>query len=294
MFQKMTGWILASALLVSLSACTRTAPSFVPFDSDKISSSEETLRDEGSEAESVLVLDGRRYSFSGDGEAVTSEDDVLRVKKAGVFRMTGTLSEGGICIDVGHGATVRLILDGVSLSSSRRPCLTVRSAASMILETVADSVNCFFSTADAVIDADGEVVLCGAGSLSLSGASCALRSSDRIVVQGGVWTVGAKQYGLLARNCLEMSGGRLSVHASEVGLATEEDETFGGGIRISGGNVSVLASDAALSARFGMFFSGGCADLRAPTLYRCGVRSEAVDSVGKIEFLGGSFPTAAS
>ncbi len=89
----------------------------------------------------TLTFDGRRYRYSGNASDIAVEGDSLTIQRAGVYRLSGTLSDGVLRVDVSRGETVHLILDGVSISSSRAIPLEIRSAACVILELADGSVN---------------------------------------------------------------------------------------------------------------------------------------------------------
>ena len=269
-----------------LSFCSPTLPDFEPFESD----TEEVT--EGTEAPiaPTLTLDRRRYSFTGKEEAISAEDDLLTIRQAGSYRLTGTLSEGGLCVDVGHEGVVRLILSGVTVESTRRPALHVRSAAAVILECEEGSVNLLRSTAQAVILSRSNLSLWGTGSLSLGGAPTAIRSDGYVTVRESTLRITASECGISAEKGIEIVGGAVAINAAAVGLATKEDGSQSGGITLSGGSLTAVCSEVVLSARYRIRLMGGTGSFEAPGFYRCERLEQGKSVKGEILHTGGSFP----
>ncbi len=277
--------LLCLALL--LSSCAPALPDFKPFESEEESQSESLLPT----AEiPTLSLDRRRYSFTGKEEAITAEDDLLTIGQAGSYRLTGTLSEGGLSVDVGAFGVVRLILDDVSLASTGRPVLHVRSAAAVILETEEGSVNLFRSTAKTAVMADGNLLLTGSGSLSISGAPVAISSLGRVAVESGSLRITASECGILANTAIEMTGGEVAVNAASFGFKTEERSDSSGGILLRGGSLTAVCSETVLSAKTRILLTGGKGSFDAPRFYLCESNENGVPVKGELRCEGGDFP----
>ena len=293
---KLTAALLLLCLLSSLAVgCAPALPTFSPFDTEA-----QTEPSEESEAETdpdpipLLTLDGRRFSFSGDPDAIDADHDRLTIRRGGVYRLSGTLTEGALAVDVGHGETVRLILGGASLTSSHSPCLSVISAAAVILESEGDSVNLFSARADSVIHADADLVLCGEGTLSLSGAENAIISTGTVSIEGGRLTATASEHGILAAYRIRLVDGAVTLSAAKVGMRCDEGFLGKGGIFLLGGSCTVLATETALRANTRMELSGGVASFRAPLLYLCEQKTGSASIQGTILHTGGDFPTPPS
>ncbi len=275
----------------ALCGCSPALPSYVPADTEL---GETTESESGSEnlpePIPLLILDGRRYSFSGDPEAILAKDDSLILRRSGTYRLSGELTEGELRVDVGWEHTVRLILDGVSLASSYHPCLSVESAAAVILESSAETVNRFHSKADSVIRSEANVIFCGKGALSLGGAKAAVTCAGTVSVTGGGLTATASEYGILAADRLLLEGGSVCLNAAKVGIRVTDRSPFDGGIRITGGSCTVLATECALFADGRIELGGGSGSLSAPILYRYERQEDGQTVPGVLLFSGGDFP----
>lgn len=232
---------------------------------------------EASDSIPTLTFDGRRYRYSGNASDIAVAGDSLTIQKGGVYRLTGTLSDGSLSVDVSRGETVRLILDGVSLSSSRTTPLEVRSAACVILELADDSVNTISDAARtpekegallACLSSDCNLILCGEGSLSLSGrADYALSCEANLEIESAHLSLSSPEVGVRVRDRLILHSGTLTVTTAKIGVLADEGAGAVGRIEIHGGYLVASCSETALSAGKAILADGGSASLRAPNLY---------------------------
>ena len=278
---------LLLVFLLFLVGCRTDTSDFNPFEEEVPEESLPTEQKE--EFVPLLTLCGRRYSFTGGSEAISVKDDLLTIRQGGTYRLTGELTEGGLAVEVGWGETVRLILSGASIRSSYHPALSLLSAAAVIVETEQDSVNLLFSEGEAVIDGSTHLILCGEGSLSLSGARSAVRSSGTVEIDGGIVRATASEYGFLSETRLEIHGGEVAVNAAKYGYATRETDPSGG-IFVDGGKITSVSSEAALSAHRSILLSGGTGSFDAPVYYECERVQNEKKLKGEILLTGGSFP----
>ena len=101
-----------------------------------------------------IVFDKRNFTYDGNSEDISIEGDLLSILREGDYRLTGRLTEGRIKISCPDGGTVRLILGGVSMSSSYGAVIESDSCSLLILEAEENTVN--------VISAANCIKLCSA------------------------------------------------------------------------------------------------------------------------------------
>ena len=80
--------------------------------------------------------------------------NTITIKKAGTYRLSGSLSNGRILVDAGKEDKVQLVLEGVSVTCSGQGALYVRQADKVFVTLTEGTQNAFTSTA-ASTDADG-------------------------------------------------------------------------------------------------------------------------------------------
>ena len=276
-------------LSLCFSGCSAALPDFTPFETEEATASFAEDTDQASAAP-LITLERRRYSFTGDSEAILVKGDLLIIRRAGTYRLKGELTEGGIEIDAGPDGVVRLVLEGVSIHASTHSAIFVKSAAAVVLRTEKDSVNLLTSDGESVLSAHANLVFRGEGSLSLSGARIAVEGSDTVSVESGLLRMTASRIGMVAEKRLTVLGGEVAVNAAELGYVTREAPTDAGGIFLRGGRVTAVCSEAALSATTRILLENGAGSFEAPTYYRCGFEENGKAVKGRIEYTGGSFP----
>lgn len=239
-----------------------------------------------------LTLDGRRYDFLGDASAIRVENSDFIVQKAGTYRLSGTLREGSIVIDVGYGESVRLILDGVSLCGFESAPILVRRAAAVIVESVGGTVNTLSDVKRdgagkeawhrSVIYADSDLCFRGDGTLVISGVrGQGVHATGDLCVQGGKLTVSAPEEAILSHDRVILEGGQLSVTEATVGISVGESGGVGA-IEMTGGRVAICCEKTAFLATREISLSGGTGSLRCPKAYLCRETVDGKTVEGKI------------
>ena len=228
---------------------------------------------DGGDERGELTFEGRRFSYSGDQEDIDVENDLLTLREAGTYRIRGELSEGRIAVDTRDGGGVRLILDSVSISSSLGPALSARCP--LTIESAKDTVNRLSSKAvgedegfpKPCVFGGGSVTLCGEGLVLMeSEGDCALLCLTELFVNSGALRVSSDNYGIWVRDGLFMSGGRLTVGYSKVGIFSPDTAANVGAVEFTGGVFTALCEEKAVLAKY-IRASGGSASLDAPIFY---------------------------
>ncbi len=250
-----------------------------------------------SEYDGELTLEGRRYSYLGDPENITAKADRLIIKKGGRYLLRGELSEGRIAVD--SQSEVTLCLGGVSISSSVGIAIEQRGRGGLRIETLSGSINYLsvgnFKTDSLLptgcISAEGDITLLGEGSIVISSkADTAVVSASGIYIDSGSLTLGCEGYGLWSGDRISINGGTLKITHCNIGLYAYGGEYSHGRIEMLGGTLVALCRDTAIFAEREINVSGGSADIRAETVYKCQREAEGKTVQGKIEILAESFP----
>ena len=85
---------------------------------------------------------------------VSIQEDIITISSEGSYLLSGTLSNGQICINAPEDAKVQLILDDVSISNTNSAAIYVKAADKVFLTLAEDSQNTLRTT-----DAFGVVAL---------------------------------------------------------------------------------------------------------------------------------------
>lgn len=267
-----------------------------------VSSDEASADDTKPTVERQLRLDGRRYSYNGNAEDIAVQDDLLTICVAGDYRLSGVLDEGAIAVSVEQHETVRLILDGVSITSSCRAPLSVICAAAVILELSPGTVNTLTDAPraqsetpsllpGACVQVNSHLRICGEGTLVLRGRQhTALAVSESLTVASGTITAVAVETGVWVRDRFLLQNGSLTVTAASCGIVTDNSAGTQGEIRILGGRLVASCKQIALCAGKCIAALGGSGSLQAPILYQCRYWQDGQTVTGSITVSSAAFP----
>ena len=217
-------------------------------------------------ADEVVVTLADDASTAADG--VTVDGNTVTITAAGTYRLSGSLSDGQLVIDAGDDV-VRVILDGVQLTSSTGSPLVVNSADEVLLYLADGSTN---SVSDAAAYADtgdeapnaaiysmADLTIAGSGSLTVSGNyQDGIVSKDGLVLAGGTVTVTAVDDGIRGKDYVALVDGSYAVDAGGDGVKSDnEEDADRGWLLVSGGTLTVASGDDGVKAFNTLSVTGG-------------------------------------
>jgi hypothetical protein len=197
-----------------------------------------------------------------DGETVT-------ITAAGTYRLSGTLSDGKVVIAAGEEDVVRVILDGVTLTSSTGSPFIVQSAneAVVFLEegttnTVTDATTYADQGTDspnAALYSMADLTVAGAGSLEVNGQyNDGIVSKDGLVLAAGNVTVKATDDGIRGKDYAVLLDGAYQVTAGGDGFKSDNATDDGRGwLLVNGGKLTVSAGDDGVKAQNQLVIANG-------------------------------------
>lgn len=195
--------------------------------------------------------------ISCDGKGAEAEGSTLKITEAGDYMISGELSDGRICIEADENSEVRLILSGVSVSSSTSSAISAENGASVTLLLADGTSNTFSDTSgyaeddkyDACIYAKGSLTISGAGSLDVTGnADHGIHSKGTVTIESGNISVISANDGIKGKDAVNISDGTISVtSAGDAVCANNSDEGMGT-IDISGGEFTIVSGGGAANA----------------------------------------------
>jgi len=217
----------------------------------------------------VIALDTGSITVFGEGVEVAGTR--ARITRAGTYLAQGTLADGQIEIDAGAAAKVKLILDGVNITTSDDAPILVRNAAKAVLYLPPDTVNTLTdgaaSTRDGAIHCKTRLSIFGPGRLSVTGnVDDGINAEGGIVIEDGVYDVRSQHAGLKSDINVIINGGAFRIDAGTDGIHGEESLAVNGGnvnivrsgegieaatITMGGGTVHILSSDDGVNAASG-------------------------------------------
>ncbi|GII05672.1 carbohydrate-binding domain-containing protein [Planobispora takensis] len=212
-----------------------------------------------------VTLKGGSASASGDG--VTVEGSTVTITAGGVYRFSGTLSDGQVVVTA-PDATVRLILDGADVSSSSTAAIAATEVGELIVILADGSRNTLADAGSYADDADvnaalfsaGDLTVTGAGSLEVRGnGNDAIAAKDGLVVQSGTVTVTrAADDGIRGKDYVVVDGGTVTVTSGGDGIKADNAEDADSGyVSVTGGAVTVTAGGDGVDAATDLVVTGG-------------------------------------
>ncbi len=264
---------LSAALL--LTGCGSTAASLPPSTTtaraEAVVTQEDTQTTWDDATAVQITLSGTAAEISGSGASY--ESGTLTITEAGTYVLTGSL-QGTILIDAGKNDTVRLVLNGVTVTAANGPALYEKKAAKVILTLTEGTENSFTDTSsyvlaegetepDAALYVQNSLTINGAGSLTVSGnANHGIVSKDDLIMAGGTLFVTAAGTGIRGRDSLTILAGDITVNAAGDAMQANNDEdSTKGAILISGGIFHLTAGKDGIQAETTLTITDGTFDI---------------------------------
>ncbi len=276
--RRITSWLaypLALSMLFACGSAPQPAQSSEPLaGSSHPQASAEICTWDGGTATSI-ALNGEAISVEGSG-AVAAGSSVT-INAAGVYLLSGSLTDGQIVVDTESEEPVRLVLNGVDLASTSSAPISIVNADDAVIilaegteNRVSDGTTYVFATAEedepnAAIFSRSDLTICGPGTLSVSGNyNDGIASKDGLVIAGGTIFVGAVDDGIRGKDYLVIQDGVITVTAQGDGLKSDnaEDTTLGY-VAIDAGTINVTSGGDAIQAESSVTIAGGVISLAA-------------------------------
>ena len=223
------------------------------------------------ESEAVkITLSGKTAACNSSN--VQIEDGVVTIKAAGVYVLSGTLTDGTIVVDAGDDDKVQLVLDGVSITAvdyaaiyaknADKVFVTLAEGAENSLTVSRDYVQTDDNNVDAVIFANCDLTLGGTGSLTVKDTTGhGIVSKDDLVVTGGTYTIDSQDHCLNAKDSVRIADGTFNLSCDEDGIHAGNDDQQGGYVYIEGGDINISVGDDAIHAEGLLIITGGDIDV---------------------------------
>ena len=223
------------------------------------------------ESEAVkITLSGKTAACNSSN--VQIEDGVVTIKAAGVYVLSGTLTDGTIVVDAGDDDKVQLELDGVSImaadyaaiyaKNADKVFVTLAEGAGNSLTVSGDYVQTDDNNVDAVIFAKCDLTLNGTGSLTVKdNMGHGIVSKDDLVVTGGTYTIYSQDHCLNGKDSVRIADGTFNLSCDEDGIHAGNDDQQDGYVYIEGGDINISVGDDALHAEGLLIITGGDIDV---------------------------------
>ncbi len=203
-------------------------------------------------------------TLTGDsGELTLSEGENL-ISKAGIYHITGTISNGYIHVNADEKEEVKIILDNVSITNVNGPAIYIESNGNTYIELVGEN-KISATTTEALkgaIHSKADLKISGSGSLTVTSSIHGIVCKDDLEIDGGAFVITAGEDAINTNDSATFKGGNFTIKASGDGIHTDgyleiDDGTFnitaqegleGTYVKINGGDITISASDDGVNA----------------------------------------------
>lgn len=217
----------------------------------------------------IITLDGN--NIEGECDYARLIDGELYLTRGGTYVISGS-SSASINVDVPDEEKVRLVLDGLTLTTEDRAPIYCKSADKLTITLPEGSENKLEATGalngydtetDGAIYSKCDLTLNGSGSLSISAhEGRGISAKDELVIAGGSYTVTSSGHAIDANDSIAISSASLALDAGMDGLHAEHstDVTLGF-IFIDSASLSIEAEGDGISASAYVQIEGGELDI---------------------------------
>lgn len=231
---------------------------------------EDTVTSYDSTTASYVTLSQNGSTVKGSG--VTADGSTVTITQAGTYVLSGTLSDGSIVINTEDKATVRIILNGVDISSSTTAPFIVQSAKKVIVTLADNTVNKFTDSARSTTESEdysaafyskADLVLNGSGTLNINaGYRNGIKSTDDLKVVSGTYQITAAEDGVIGKDLLGIADGNFTIKSGTDGMkSTDDKDTTKGNIIIAGGTFKIEAASDGIQAENILDIQNGTFDI---------------------------------
>ena len=223
------------------------------------SSSEDDAGTTDTSSATTITLSGSSASASGSSSSSVKVDGgTVTINSGGTYVISGELTDGRIVVNAPK-ADVRLVLSGVSITSSDGPAIDVQDAGNAIVVLAKDSKNTLTDgatyasgqEATAALFSSDTLTVTGTGQLDVTGSyKDGISSKNGLIITGSTTIkVKAADDGLRGKDYLVVESGTLTVEAGGDALKSSEgDDETKGFISLGKASITLTSTDDAISA----------------------------------------------
>ncbi len=188
-------------------------------------------------------------SISVDSEkGITIDGTTVTIGSAGIYSISGTLNDGQVIVDTDDEEAVRLILNGVTISSTSNAPIYVENADETVIFLADGTENHLIDNENnkdnGTLCSRDDLKICGNGALTVTGNSNdAIRSNDGLTIESGTIMVISVDDGIRGKDYLVIKGGDITVKSVGDGLKSDNNEEEDKGyIIIEDGTIDITST----------------------------------------------------
>ena len=194
-----------------------------------------------------------------------------KITAAGVYTLTGSISDGYITIDT--DGDVKLILNNVSVINSTGPALYVKNANIVEIETLSGTSNTFtdgskynFSDEDAnsCIFSHDDIIFSGSGTLNVNANyNDGIASKDNLKITSGNYVINSADDAIRGKDSVEITGGAFNITSGGDAIkSTNDNDAEKGFILITDGTFNIDAKSDGFDAETDLQINNGTFNIK--------------------------------
>lgn len=235
----------------------------------KVEYSASELDSSWDEVSAVNIVFSSSEITSSDASRVVVEGNVVTIKSAGEYHLTGESSDAQVIVEATKDDDVKLIFDNVNLKCSNSAPIFVKQADEVIITLAEGSNNTITDTTNYVLNEDEEpsaaifskedLVINGTGTVTVTGNyEDGIVSKDDLKIISGTINVAAKDDAIRGKDSVVIKDGNLNIKSTGDAIkASNEDGDDVGYVVIDGGNIEISADDDGIHAESSLTVNGG-------------------------------------
>ncbi|RYU95764.1 carbohydrate-binding domain-containing protein [Emticicia agri] len=216
-----------------------------------------------------ITLNGSSIIVGGTGATVSGTK--VTITKAGNYSISGTLSNGQIIVNTEDKTIVRLILNGVDITTSNSSPIYIKKSEKTLIVLAENTQNKLTDGTSYVYDdvaeeepnatifSKDDLSFYGSGSLTVNGNFAdGIASKDGLIIKSGNITVNAADDGIRGKDYLILKDGNITINSKADGLKSSNDtDTALGYVIIEKGTYTIAAGDDGIHAETKLTIEGG-------------------------------------
>ncbi len=220
------------------------------------------------------------------GSGVTVDGSKVTIISAGTYVISGTLTDGCIDVNVSGKGTVRIILNGVNVTSSTTAPFIVEDAKKVVVTLADGTTNTFTDSTRATTDDEdysaaitskADLTFNGNGTLNVNaGYRNGIKSSDDLKIVSGTFNITSNEDGIVGKDLLAIKNGTFNITTGQDGMkSTYDTDDTKGNIIIDGGTFNITAATDGIQSEHILRINGGDFNIKTGGGYQASTKSSS-------------------
>lgn len=221
---------------------------------------------------------GNTITIDGENSGVTidnnnNNNNTVTITSAGSYNITGTLSDGQIIINTEDSKNVKILLNGVNITSSTGPAIniingdTIFTLADNTQNILTDSSNYNFEEntdePDSTIFSKDDITFNGTGTLTVNANyKSAIKSKNDLTFLGGTYNITSLGDAIKGKDSVIITDGTYNITSTGDSISSTNTEEDTGHVEIHNGNFNLTSEKDGIQAESNLIILDGNFDIK--------------------------------